>query len=69
MLKFTASWHLHRALDAMNAPVEKINVESPIFQDVVKDIQLGTLTPEDGAKIVLDAVAKENYGRRRGDIR
>ncbi|MFW2440120.1 MAG: hypothetical protein ACN4GR_12185 [Arenicellales bacterium] len=69
MLKFTASWRLHTALDEMNAPIERINAESGIFQGVVKDIQTGTLTPEEGAKIVLDTFSKINYGRRRGDKR
>jgi len=69
MLKFTASWNLHSALNEMNAPMEKINVESSLFQGVVKDIQLGAITPEEGAKIVLDMLGKANYGRRRGDKR
>jgi hypothetical protein len=69
MLKFTASWYLHSALNDMNAPMERINVESSIFQGVVSDIQLGTITPEEGAVIVLDTLAKANYGRRRGDKR
>jgi hypothetical protein len=69
MLKFTASWNLHSALNDMNAPMERINVESSIFQGVVNDIRLGTITPEEGAIIVLDTLGKENYGRRRGDKR
>lgn len=69
MLKFTASWNLHNALNDMNAPMEIIKMESSIFQSVVKDIQFGTLTPEEGAIIVLDSLGKANYGRRRGDKR
>jgi len=69
MLKFTASWHLHTALDDINAPAERINADSAIFQGVVKDIQIGVLTPEEGARIVLNTISKENYGRRQGDKR
>lgn len=69
MRDFTASWHLHSALNAMNAPVEKINIESPIFQGIVKDIQSGTLTPKEGAIIMLDMLGKPNYGNRRTDKR
>lgn len=69
MLKFTASWNLHNALNDMNAPMEIIKMESSIFQGVAKDIQIGTLTPEEGAIIVLDSLGKANYGRRWGDKR
>jgi len=69
MLKFTASWNLHCALNNMNAPMEIIKMESPILQGVVKGIQFGTLTPEEGAIIVLDTFGRANYGRRRGDKR
>ncbi|MGB5226412.1 MAG: hypothetical protein WBM38_00810 [Arenicellales bacterium] len=69
MLELIASWSLYCALNEMGIPTENINVESPIFQGVVKDIQSGTLTPEEGANIVLDMLGKPNYGNRRGDKR
>jgi hypothetical protein len=69
MREFTASWSLHCALNEMNIPTEDINLESPIFQGVVKDIQSGILTPEEGANIVLDMLGRPNYGNRRGDKR
>ena len=56
MFKYTASRKLFAALDKLEAPIKLINVRSSFFQGIVNDIRSGQLSPDDGAKCILNTL-------------
>jgi hypothetical protein len=58
MVKYIANWRLNSALVKMDAPTKIINQNSRVFQGVIEDMKFGGLSPEEGAKLVLNALDK-----------
>lgn len=56
MFKYTASRKLFAALEKLEAPMKLINVRSSFFQSIVSDIKSGRLSPDDGAKCILNTL-------------
>lgn len=56
MLRYFASRKLNSALEDLDAPMQMINQRSLVLQDVIDDIQDGVMSPDDGARYVLNSV-------------
>ena len=56
MLRYTASRKLNSALKNLEAPMQLINRRSLVLQDVIDDIREGVMSPDDGARYVLNSV-------------
>ena len=56
MLRFIANRKLCNALRSLGAPMQMINTRSWYFQDIIEEIKMQKLSPEEGAKHVLNTV-------------
>ena len=56
MLRFIANRKLRNALKSIGAPMQMINTHSWYFQDIIEEIKMHKLSPEEGAKHVLNAI-------------
>ena len=56
MLKFIAARKLCNSLRNLEAPMPLINKRSFYFQDIIDDIAMRNLSPDEGAKFILSSV-------------